>query len=226
MMICVYTDGACPSNGYKAARAGIGIFFGINDPRNCSEVVEGDKQTNNVAELTAILRAEEILHLEIVKGAIVTIYSDSKYAIRCCGEYGKKLAGLNWKKKKPIPNLLLVKRAYDTFSTLSNVKFQYVPAHTGKKDVHSVGNAWADYLANKALGISVADPSKQRNETVSKVKDIDDVIFLNVPYKDKDDAKKLGAKWNPKKKAWYFKKSLTESKQAELQSKWGGDPAE
>jgi len=26
---------------------------------------------------------------------------------------------------------------------------------------------------------------------------------LNVPFSDKDEAKRLGARWNPKKKVWY-----------------------
>lgn len=219
-MINVYTDGACPSNGYKGARAGIGIFFGKDDPRNCSEVVEG-KQTNNVAELTAILRAEEILRPEIMKGTHVTVYSDSKYAIRCCGEYGVKLAKLNWKKKKPIPNVELVKQAYETFSKLPTVSFVHVEAHTGKTDAHSIGNAWADKLANEAIGVSVPDPTKQK-----KNKKAEEVIFLKVPYKDKEEAKKLGAKWNPKKKSWYFQKSLCDSKKNELKSKWGLDLAD
>lgn len=28
-------------------------------------------------------------------------------------------------------------------------------------------------------------------------------LFLDVPYAEKDEAKKLGAKWNPKVKKWY-----------------------
>ena len=28
-------------------------------------------------------------------------------------------------------------------------------------------------------------------------------IYLNVPYEEKEHAKSLGAKWNPKKKKWY-----------------------
>jgi len=28
-------------------------------------------------------------------------------------------------------------------------------------------------------------------------------VFLNVPYRDKDRAKSLGAKWNPKRRLWY-----------------------
>jgi len=29
------------------------------------------------------------------------------------------------------------------------------------------------------------------------------ITFLKVPYSEKDEAKKLGARWNPEKKSWY-----------------------
>ena len=31
------------------------------------------------------------------------------------------------------------------------------------------------------------------------------VTWLDVPYPDKDEAKKLGARWNPEAKKWYCK---------------------
>jgi hypothetical protein len=64
----VYTDGACIHNGKKYAKAGIGIFFGLGDKRNVSERISG-KQTNNAAELEAILRVFKILEKEIKKCA-------------------------------------------------------------------------------------------------------------------------------------------------------------
>ena len=54
--IIVFTDGACSKNGYSNACAGLGVYFGENDKRNFSEKIEG-KQTNNVAELSAIYKA-------------------------------------------------------------------------------------------------------------------------------------------------------------------------
>ena len=47
-------------------------------------------------------------------------------------------------------------------------------------------NEEADRLANLAIG-----------KMVSKR------IYLNVPYERKEEAKQLGAKWNPQKKKWY-----------------------
>ena len=63
-MIKVFTDGSCSNNGFTNAKAGIGIYFGDNDPRNISKRIEG-KQTNNTAEVKAILKAAEILKREI-----------------------------------------------------------------------------------------------------------------------------------------------------------------
>lgn len=49
--IIVYTDGACPNNGYAASVGGVGVFFGPRDSRNVSRPLEGDKQTNQRAEM-------------------------------------------------------------------------------------------------------------------------------------------------------------------------------
>jgi ribonuclease HI len=50
--LIVYTDGACKGNGKTAdAIAGVGAYFGPNDPRNISEPLPGPKQTNQRAEL-------------------------------------------------------------------------------------------------------------------------------------------------------------------------------
>ena len=37
----IYTDGACSNNGKVYARAGIGVYFGENDPRNVSSFFLG-----------------------------------------------------------------------------------------------------------------------------------------------------------------------------------------
>lgn len=192
MNIAVYTDGACSNNGAKGAKAGIGIYFGEQDPRNVSRRITG-KQTNNTAELTAILTVATILRREILAGYPICIYSDSQYAIRCCTSYGKKLAAKHWKNgKKVIPNLELVQQAYAAYKDIGNVEFIYVPAHTGLQDEHSKGNEGADRLANKAIGHTSC-----MYHTPKK-------LYLHVPYAQKDEAKALGARWDPKKKKWYI----------------------
>ena len=140
----VYTDGSCSNNGRENAVAGIGVFFGEGDARNVSRRISG-KQTNNMAELTAIEHVYSILEEDILSGIPICIVSDSEYAIRCVTSYGAKCAANQWKKE--IPNLELVRRVYELYQGKSNVRFLHVDAHTGKTDVHSIGNDQADRLA-------------------------------------------------------------------------------
>lgn len=162
--ISVYTDGACKNNGKPNAVAGIGVYFGDNDPRNVSERIAG-KQTNNAAELSAIIRALAIVRGDIEGGRPINLYTDSEYAIKCATTYGAKLKAKQWKNgKKTIPNVELVKQLYTTVCPHSQVHLHHVRAHTGHADVHSVSNAHADRLANEAVE---AKPPMQAAEVQS-----------------------------------------------------------
>ena len=146
----VYTDGACSNNGRKTAKAGIGIYFGMGDYRNLSKKIEG-KQTNNTAELTALIETYGLIADDLEIGKRVGIVSDSEYAIRCVTTYGEKCFQKGWQQE--IPNKELVKMAYEIYHNISNVCFIHVRAHTNGTDVHSVGNDHADRLANQAIGL-------------------------------------------------------------------------
>jgi ribonuclease HI len=143
----VYTDGACSNNGKNIARAGIGIFFGENDIRNVSKKIIG-KQTNNIAELTALIEAYHIIENDVVNNKKIAIVSDSKYAIKCVSSYGEKCWKKDW--NVTIPNKELVKTAYELYKDKPNIQFIYVKAHTNNTDIHSVGNENADKLATFA----------------------------------------------------------------------------
>lgn len=148
----VYTDGACAHNGRSNAIAGIGVYFGPDDPRNVSQRVVG-KQSNNTAELTALLTACMLIVPDVRTGMRVGILSDSVYAIRCATSYGQAQAATGW--TKDIPNKDLVRQVYDVYQSIaSNVTLTHVMAHTGKSDAHSVGNDGADRLANAAIGLT------------------------------------------------------------------------
>ena len=144
----VYTDGACSNNGKPGAMSSIGIFFGIDDPRNVSCKIDG-KQTNNTAELTAIIRTYSIIESDILAGKKIAIVSDSEYAIRCASTYGEKNNKKNW--NSDIPNKDLVKTVYMLYKNTPNVQFIHINSHTTNTDIHSVGNAHADHLATLAL---------------------------------------------------------------------------
>jgi ribonuclease HI len=178
----VYTDGSCINNGKKNAKASIGIYFGNRYP-SIHSLIEG-KQSNNTAELTAIVVAYDFIKDDLDSGKKIGIVSDSEYAIRCVTSYGEKCDKKDW--KVDIPNKELVQLAYTTYKN-STVQFIHINSHTGKQDEHSLGNEEADRLANLALGVQKTNK-----------------IYLNVPFKRKEEVKGLGGKWDPSKKKWYI----------------------
>ena len=188
----VYTDGACINNGSKDARASIGIYFSKDNPNNVSRELIGKDLTNNIAELTAIIEA--ILMIKSLKFPNKIIITDSNYAILCATTYGYKLEKKEWKVKegKKIPNLELVKELYE-LTKKYDIKYQHIMAHTGKKDKHSIGNYYADLLANQAIN------NHEKKTIISTPR-----IYLKVKYADKDDAKSKGARWDADKKSWYI----------------------
>ena len=151
----IYTDGACSKNGSKQAKAGIGIYFAENDPRNVSKRIEG-KQTNNTAELSAIIEAYNIILKEKdetkeknIKDIIIA--TDSEYAIKCATTYGLKCDKKNWSQDE-IPNKELVKTLFHLHKeNQMHIQLMHIRAHTNKTDIHSIGNANADRLANESL---------------------------------------------------------------------------
>jgi ribonuclease HI len=194
LKLYVYTDGACIHNGTDNARASIGIYFSRDNPNNISRELEkkdGIKLTNNIAELTAVIEAIMIIKDHTKPNKIIV--TDSEYVIKCATSYGKKLSENNWKTKedKRPPNVNLVKRLYELVNKY-DIQFKHVIAHTNKTDKHSIGNYYADQLANKAIGI---DESNKKLNTK---------IYLKVQYKDKDDAKDKGARWDSINKKWYI----------------------
>ena len=152
--INVYTDGACSNNGKVGAKAGIGVYFGDSDERNVSRKIDSaSPQTNNRAELLAIIEVFEILRNEISAGTPITIYSDSKYSIQSLTCWGANWEKNNWtkKNKSPILNLEIIKEGYYILKKYKNIELKYVPAHTGNGDAHSIGNAGADNLATLSI---------------------------------------------------------------------------
>ena len=135
--IKVYTDGSCINNGKEGSKGGIGVYFGENDERNVSKSLNLERVTNNIAELSALNEALEILD-NYDKDII--IYTDSKYVILCCTSYGDKQNLNNWKNE--IPNKNLVKKVYEKFKRKNNISLEYVKSHN-----NIFGNEMADKLA-------------------------------------------------------------------------------
>lgn len=110
--IRIYTDGSSLSNGRESAIGGVGVYFGPQDGRNVSESLAGLRQTNQRAELTAIIRALDIAP----KDRKLVILSDSNYAIKCTNEWYQKWRVENkWVTAagKPVENRDLIQKIID-----------------------------------------------------------------------------------------------------------------
>lgn len=192
----VYTDGSCYNNGSKNAIAGIGIYFSKDNPNNVSEKLEGENLTNNIAELSAAIKAINIIKKIDIKNKVIV--TDSEYVIKCATSYGDKMAKKEWMTSKnvPPPNVELVKKLYE-LTNKYNIKYKHIIAHTDNKDRHSISNYYADKLANDCISDKTKERKENKTSSLSK-------IYLNVPYSEKDLAKEKGARWDAGKKKWYI----------------------
>ncbi|KAI6043465.1 ribonuclease H-like domain-containing protein, partial [Pisolithus marmoratus] len=141
----VYCDGACKGNGQAGSIAGIGVWWGHNDPRNLSERCPGD-QTNNRAELIAIVH---ILETTPPLKRKLLIKTDSQYSIHCVTNWIFKWMsnGFRTAGGQPVKNCALIKYLstllYARRMTGPIVEFRHVRGHVGLE-----GNEAADRLAN------------------------------------------------------------------------------
>ncbi|KAM0510958.1 hypothetical protein ACHAPE_010348 [Trichoderma viride] len=140
----IYTDGSSLANGRKGARAGLGVYFGENDPRNLAEKLLGEKQTNQAAELMAMLRALE----SVPEAQTVRIHSDSQYSIKCVTEWPIGWKKKNWKtaSNEDVKNSEIIrpilKKMDERTKAGGNTYFQWVKGHAANP-----GNIAADRLA-------------------------------------------------------------------------------
>ena len=189
--IDIYTDGACFNNGKSNAKAGIGVYIPQYDIQ-ISERIQG-KQSNNTAEIKALIKAIELVKNDAEDKKLIHIYSDSEYSIKCASSYGRKLEQSNWSlKDRRIPNLQLVKELYYLYKPYKNIRLIHIRAHTGLNDTHSKGNEMADLLARKSIG--QYHKSKKKN----KIR-----VYFSISYSQKEEFKSYGGQWDKEKKMWY-----------------------
>jgi ribonuclease HI len=138
--VIAYADGACSGN---PGPAGLGVVV-IDGPTRVELSEYLGEGTNNVAELTAVLRALG----EVAPERPMTIHTDSQYTI---GVVQK-----GWKAKA---NQALVAELRAALSSRPRTRLHYVPGHAGV-----LLNERADALAREA----VTARHKRREVFVSK----------------------------------------------------------
>ncbi|XP_057341816.1 ribonuclease H1-like [Microplitis mediator] len=151
--ITIFTDGLCFRNGTSEPATGLGIYFGPNHPQNLS-LPCFDRNTNNGAELEAILQALKIIRkFDLTK---IDLFTDSEYLCN-----GLTIWYENWEKRdwttstgKPVSykeELEYVKAQMKA----RDIKIHHVPGHEG-----IYGNEQADQLAKS--GARLFEQSKSR----------------------------------------------------------------
>ncbi|KAG0259483.1 hypothetical protein BG011_002595 [Mortierella polycephala] len=142
-MVVVYTDGSSLGNGKVGCQAGVGVFFGVNDPRNVSERLDSEPQTNQRAELMAALRALEVCGSDV---APIEIRTDSMYTVNIVTKWADGWIKNNWKRsdgEKVLNRDIIEPLIAKIKSRLGPIKWVHVRAHIG-----TFGNEMADKLAN------------------------------------------------------------------------------
>ncbi|KAJ7136113.1 ribonuclease H1 [Mycena epipterygia] len=150
----VWTDGACRGNGQPGAVGGAAVRF--NNPINGSRawmrsLPTYPPPTNQRAELTAIIMALEIARyrrdaLRDDPYFILTIHTDSKYAIGCLRDWIGKWVNNGWLNTRgfEVVNRDLIEEASNLMDEIMNggkVDFVWIPREDNEE---------ADKLANEA----------------------------------------------------------------------------
>ncbi len=139
MRVFAYTDGACKGNP-GVGGWGVLLKHGSHEKEMYGFAPE---TTNNQMELTAIIRALEILS----KSSNVTIVTDSQYVMKGVMEWMASWKKNGWKtaSKQPVKNKELWE-ALDNALSRHSVEWEWVKGHAGHPE-----NERADALANKAI---------------------------------------------------------------------------
>jgi ribonuclease HI len=169
----IYTDGSFRKTK-KGNICGYGIYFPGKELKNVAAPFTVGEITNNRAELYAIYQAI----IRVIKNYtfdLINIYTDSEYAQKSLTEWIVGWKKNNWKnkKKKPVENQDLIKKIDKYLEKYhGKINIQWVRAHTGKQDIHSINNNKADELANKGADLYAALYLKYPGQTGTDAGDL------------------------------------------------------
>jgi len=95
--ICVSVDGACSNNGFPDARSASAVYFGPGSVYNWADVLDpngGHRQTNNYADVFAVIRALRIFQKNRSEGYCgwndvntIVVVTNSDYVFKAMVDY-------------------------------------------------------------------------------------------------------------------------------------------
>ena len=149
-MIKAYVDGACSGNGKENAIAG--WAFVLLDENNLiiqekSGRIEGG--TNNIGELTAIIKAIENYKGIGLKDEL-TVYSDSSYCITGINEWRHNWKKNNWWRNSKKTQVLKNREQWIKLDSLideTTMFFKKVDGHSTEKNLSAEMNNYVDKKA-------------------------------------------------------------------------------
>ena len=190
----VFTDGSSSNNGSESSLGGIGIHFPNGELNDISDPFVLKPVTNQRAELYAIYTALDKITNEL-KFNVITVYTDSEYSIKSLTKWIHNWKKNDWKNahKKAIKNRDIIEPTHAILEKYPNqINFIHVKAHTGKKDIKSIGNAEADKLATEGanktkvvIGYGGATNATKKKNAQNKINIITNVN-VNTPPSSTD----------------------------------------
>ena len=142
----VFVDGACRNNGQLNPVGGCGIYWGELHPLNTQEGLQGERQTNNRAELSAaIIAITQACHIGMTN---IEICTDSKYVKEGITKWIVNWKSNNWKTARQKTDVLNkdLWTLLDNLCTKLVVNWRWVLGH----DVED-GNLIADDMAKAGI---------------------------------------------------------------------------
>lgn len=154
-MILIYTDGSAKRNGTDNSIGGYGIVVVDKITQKVLDAYQKNNipnTTNNRMELTAIIAAS-VLYEHYYPFNLVSLYSDSTYAIKSLFEWREKWKENDWKKSngEKVLNLDLIQE-FDELREINTLNFfekTVIPGHSG-----NLFNELADKLATGEITVN------------------------------------------------------------------------
>ena len=204
-MYTLYTDGSAIPNPGPCGAGAVLIDADENIIWTLSEYL--GQGTNNIGELTAILRGLQRYSELDLDAEPLNIYSDSELSVTL----------INGTKTTKKPHLLKILEPIIELKNKLQITVMWVKAHSTNK-----WNNYADTLANNSVNYSNSSSVDAINaiNATSAVNATDDTIstasssvqsllnskpriLLSCAFKEKDKVKSLGARWDPGSKSWW-----------------------